>query len=425
MDLGVEHLATALQDQPEVRASILAAIAKVYQDLDMMDEALPLSREVLALNQALYGQASRQARDSMGILARLHGVRGEYDDAGDLHRRRLDLARMARPVDAAEVADAEIRIGRNLLNTSEAQAAEEHFLAAVDLAEANGLAREHVDALRSVADTQRQLGKLEESERNARRTVELTDLVRGENTAAAAFARGTLASTLSSLRKYDEAETYFRQAIDLLSETLGPEHGNTLTTHSNLARMYLNSGDFEAAAEQAGMAVKIGERTLGPSHPAVGRYLQNYSKALESLGRTAEAVAAFERTAQIFRDTLPLSSYQRATPLLSLSGIHLAQNRPVRAEAVASEALEILTVALPEGHAITGVADCRMGRSLMAQGRLEEAEFHLQRSTESLLDSNSFPAYREECLTAAAEFHRARGSDETVNRLEAALSATN
>ncbi len=422
LDLGVERLQTSLQDQPEVRASILSAIATVLQDLDRLDKALPLSKEALALNQEIYGETSRPARDSMGWLARLHGVRGEYARAGDLHRRRLELAQAAKPIDPAEVADAHIRIGRNYLNTSQTHEAESHFLAAVELAEANDLDRELVDALRSVADSQRSNGKLEEAERNARRTVELTDKVRGESTAAAAFARGTLASTLASLERFDEAEVYFQEAIDLLSRTLGPEHGNTLSTMSNLARMQLHR-DPASAAELAGRAVEIGERTLGESHPAVGRYLQNYSKALELLGRTDEAIAAFERTAQIFRETLPANDFKRATPLLSLSNIHLAQNRPEAAETTAREALDILEVALPEGHVITALANCRLGRSLRAQGKSEEATTYFDRATGPLLESTSFPEYRRECLVAASEFYREQGVTQQAATLEAALRA--
>jgi tetratricopeptide (TPR) repeat protein len=357
----------------------------------------------------------------MGILARLYGARGEYESAMQMHRQRLDLALAAQAPDPAEIADAHIRIGRTLLSISQAQEAESHFLAAVEAADADGLAREHVDALRSVADTQRLLGKLEDSESNARLTVELTDEVRGETTAAAAFARGTLASTLAKLRRFDEAEIYFHEAIDLLSRTLGPEHGNTLSTRSNLARMLLDSGDPAGAAEQAGLAVQIGERTLGPSHPAVGRYLQNYSKALELLGRTDEAIEGFERTAEVFRKTLPESDYKRATPLLSLAGIYLAQSRSIDAEAAAREALGILTGALPEGHVITAVADCRMGRALIAQSRTDEAQSYFERSTGPLLDTDSFPQYREECLAAAAEFHRSTGRVNEAARLETAL----
>jgi tetratricopeptide (TPR) repeat protein len=185
--------------------------------------------------------------------------------------------------------------------------------------------------------------------------------------------------------------------------------------------MLLDSGDPAGAAEQAGLAVQIGERTLGPSHPAVGRYLQNYSKALELLGRTDEAIEGFERTAEVFRKTLPESDYKRATPLLSLAGIYLAQSRSIDAEAAAREALGILTGALPEGHVITAVADCRMGRALIAQSRTDEAQSYFERSTGPLLDTDSFPQYREECLAAAAEFHRSTGRVNEAARLETAL----
>jgi len=345
--MGAERIQTSLEDRPEVRASILAAIADVYQDLNKADEALPLQEEALKLQQSLHGAASRQARDEMGMLARLQDMRGEYDVAGELHRKRLDLALAAEPQDVSEVADAHIRIGRHLLATSQYRKAEPHFQAAVDLAAANDLSWEYVDALRSLADTQRLLGKLEEAENTARLMVPQVIEVRGEGTPASAYARGTLARILGLRGKADEAEPYFAQAIEDLSNTLGPEHGDTLSTMNNLAKTRFENGDLVGAEELFVHIIETGQRALGRTHPRLGAYLQAYGTLLAQADRPDEAIEVHRRAAEIFRQTLAPDNPQRAEPLVSLSELYQEQSRLEEAERVTHE-LEAIRSSVPD-----------------------------------------------------------------------------
>jgi hypothetical protein len=110
-------------------------------------------------------------------------------------------------------------------------------------------------------------------------------------------------------------------------------------------------------------------------------------------------------------------------PLVSLASIHLTERRPAAAEAAAREALTTFADALPEGHYITAVADCRLARALVAQGRKGEAAAHFARATPPLLETRSVPEYRIECLGAAADFHVAQGDSAAAARLRAAIAA--
>jgi tetratricopeptide (TPR) repeat protein len=151
--------------------------------------------------------------------------------------------------------------------------------------------------------------------------------------------------------------------------------------------------------------------------------LQNLGTALVGADRLAEAVEVYERVAAINRQWLPADDHLRALPLLSLSGIHLEQREPIAAEAAAREALVTLNAALPAGHYITAVADCRVARALVAQGRTGEAGQHFERATPPLVETQSVPEYRRECLAAAAEFHERRGNGAEAARLRDVLAA--
>ncbi len=422
LDVGVERLQTSLTNRPAVRASILAAISEVYQDLGVLDRALPLREEALALEEATFGPASREVRDSLGRLALLRAELGEADAAGELYERRLSLALDATPPDAAEVADARIRLARFFIGQNRAADAERELQDVLAKAASGGVpAREVAEATRSLADAERVLGRLDESEATARRAVALVDETLGADSVAGAMARGTLAQTLGLLGGVDEADALFQTAIDTLERTLGPDHGHRLATISNWSVLRLNAGNLSGAESLLREIVAIGERVHGPRHPAVAGYLQNHATVLVRLGRRAEARAIYERVAALYRETLADDNYTRALPLVSLSGLHLTDNRPREAETAAREALDVLGRALPAGHFITAVAECRVARSLVARGQGASAREFFSRSADALVGATNVPEYRRECLTAAADFHAAAGDTTEAARLRAAL----
>ncbi len=422
LDVGTERLRASLTERPEVRASILSAIAQVYQDLGVLDRARPLREEALALQTALHGPSSREVRDSLGGLALVRGELGELEAAHALHEQRLALAEAARPVDPAEVADARIRLGRHLIGVSREQAAEPYLRAVLDGPDAGSLpAIVRIEATRALADVHRDLDRLEDSERAARRAIELADASLGAGSVAGALSRGTLAQTLGLMGRLEEADALFTEALATLERTLGATHAHRLATMSNLSVLRLNAGNLAGAEALLRETVEAGERVHGPRHPSVAGYLQNHATVLVRMGRPAEARERYERVAAIYRETLDRENYARALPLLSLAGLDLSGGRPVAAEASAREALETLRMALPEGHAITAVAECRVARALVARARPREALPFFERATAALTASTSVPEYRRECLEAAAALHQARGDAATASRIAAAL----
>ena len=422
LDLGVERLRTSLTDRPAVRAAILSAISQTYQDLGVFDRALPLREEARALQASLYGAASREVRDSLGALAVLRAARGELDAAGALHEQRLALAAAAAPPDVAEIASARIRFGRYLMTVSRAGDAEAQFEAVMELAGGGQVSPADLgEATRSLADAQRMLGRLAASEESARRAIELIDATAGEHSIAGALARGSLAQTLGELARFDDADALFQAVIDRLERLHGPNHFDRLTTMSNLSVLRLSAGNVAGAEVLLREIVEIGRRIYGERHPTVANYLQNHATALVRLGHLEEARVTYERVADIYREALDPGNHLRALPLLSLSGIHLAQERPARAEALAREALGILREALPAGHFITGVAECRVAQSLVALQKPADAGPLYASSIEALTATTSVPAYRRECLSAAAAFYQTQGNTDEADRLRLAL----
>jgi tetratricopeptide (TPR) repeat protein len=185
----------------------------------------------------------------------------------------------------------------------------------------------------------------------------------------------------------------------------------------------MNIGNIEGAILLLRDLVESGLRVYGDDQPELATVLQNLGTSLVLAERLDEARQVYERVVAINREWMPAANYRRALPLLSLSGIHLEQGQPAAAEAAAREALVTLNAALPAGHYITAVAECRVARALVAQGRTGEAERHFERATPPLVETQSVPEYRRECLAAAAEFHERRGNGAQAARLREVLAA--
>ncbi len=423
LDLGVERLGTSLEERPEARASILSAIAGVYQDLGIYERALPLREETLELQRSLYGTSSRPTRESLGRLASIHSGLGELDLATELFERWLEFALAAEPFDVAEIADARTRFGRHLFELSRTEAAEEQLRSAVALA-ADGDVPPliEVEATRSLADTQRLRGNFAESERSALRAVELADDHFGAASTPSALARATLATTYSGMGRREEADVVFRAAIEDLERTLGADHLHRLTTMTNYAVLKSSLGEWASAEKVLAEVVAIGERVYGEDHPQVADILQNYAGSMMRQGRFDEAIPIYERAAQIYRERVPEDNFVRALPLVSLADIYLTKSQSLDAERTTREAISILETALPEGHFVTAVAHCRLGRALVQQNRLSEAEPHFARSLDPIFEATIYPDYRRACLSSAAEFYRSRGNDELVSTIETVLA---
>jgi serine/threonine protein kinase len=423
LDLGVERLANSLATQPEARASILSAIAGVYEDLGAFEQALPLRQEALELQRTLFGSSSRPVRDSLGDLATIVAGLGDLERATELHEERLELALAVVPPDEGEITDVRTLFGRHLFTIYRSEAAEEQLLAAVDLTKrAQVSPLTEVEAIRSLADAQRLRGKLEEAEGSAHRAVDLADANFGVASSPSGLARATLATVYSARGKREEADATFREAIDALERTLGTDHGTRLSTMNNFALLQMSGEEFAEAARILAEVVEIGERVYGPDHPEVAHFLQNLGASLARLNRLEEAKVPLERAAQIYRDKVAEDNFVRALPLLTLSEIYLTQGDSAAAETTTKQAIAVLEQALPAAHPITAIARCRLARALVKQNQLARAEPQFARSLPPLLETTDFPDYRRACLGAAAAFYRSQGDRDQVARIEAALA---
>jgi eukaryotic-like serine/threonine-protein kinase len=421
LDIGAERLRAELVDRPAIREALLLALAEVYENLNAHDRALPLRKEVLALQEA----RAPGSLDVVESLGRLSASVGKLQGEEPLHAlldRWLTAAEALDPAQPAVVAEARVGIAVHAMATYELETAERHLREVIALAENAPIpARIQADAYRTLANLHQALDRLDLARAAAERALALRIEVDSDDSVETALARVALAQVLVEQGHLDEGDATYALALETLDRRLGPDHRLTLVSLNSLALLRREQQDHEGAAALLRRLVHSHRRVHGQHDKLVGDTLQNLATVLRESGQADEARRLHEEAAEVYRRAIGADSYHYALPRLSLASLDLAEGRPRDAERNAREALDILRRVLPGGHVVTAVAGCRVARALAGQGRMADARPLFEASAATLVPATVLSPYRHECLTAAAAFFARSGELERVATINRAL----
>jgi serine/threonine-protein kinase len=397
LEIGQRRIRTELQDQPELRASLLASISDVYASLDQHREAISLREEAVTLETQLYGPRSATVAESLRELGNRYAIYGDMERADALLERQLEISRSIFPARSPQLAVARIASGLHAGRRGNVEQSRALLLEGVERlrTDASAHARSLVDAL--IALEQQRSFVVEPLDFDPLREAERVALdAFGADSLQAALVQVRLASSMTNRGDYAGSERNFLAAIPVLEARLGENHGSTLAALNNLGYLYHRRGDLAGAEQTHRELLKRNIAKHGAVHRAVGDSYQNLGGALTHQGRYAESVPLHRKAYEIFRSVLNEDNYVIAVPLLSIAFAELQRDDLVAAEAAAREALQRLEPLAGALH-LQGVASCLVGLSLERQGLGAEGEA-LVAASHSLIGTTSLPdPYPELC----------------------------
>lgn len=219
-----------------------------------------------------------------------------------------------------------------------------------------------------------ELGRIEESEAEARTVLELRTRVLGPEHPDTLASRTILASALQHQGDYAPAEAEARGALEAFTRVLGPDHVNTLTTRSNLATILHLQGRHEEAETEGRATLQARIRVLGTEHPDIFLSRHNLGMNLEAMGRYEDAEAelrfALEGYARARGPEHPSTNTSRSRH----ADVLVSLGRLEEAETEARSALDIQTRALGLDHTDNLESRSALGILLRRLERYEEAE---------------------------------------------------
>lgn len=414
MDQNAPRITRELGGSPEVQASLLAVVARIYDGLALPERAQRYGEAALELLQQTGQVPSRNSVQVRLFLVQSLSSRGLYPAALAQAQRAIDeAAAIARgdDFDHARALRARGAIQRNLgaweLAHADAHAARAMFervrgkddpfvagtirdLAMIaagrgDFARCDELAREALAGLRANVDpaqlvlsnlraTQAAcltgLGDFDGAAQALRENLAAQQAVFGNDNLATAIAMNDLANVLNQRQQYAEAEQLLRTALAIEREQLGPQHASQAPLLLNLSRAVFEQGRHDEGIELQRQALFLTPKELEQQYAVA---LNNLGYKLYQVGRLAESEARLREALALFLKVAPRHPDVAMTQS-SLGRLLTEIGRAAEARPLIEQALALRRDVLPPGH--WAIADSRslLGACLLALGKRSEAE---------------------------------------------------
>ena len=381
LDRGAERIETSLADQPEVQAQMMHVIGSVYSSLGLYEAAERQLGAALERRRATYGAEHLEVAHTLRQLALVRQHVGDLDGAERGYREALG------PLRAAGTSDPELlQVLRDLAFVlSTRQQLDE---AEIVLREALALTEDspsvdRAGVLYGLAGLHHGKGELAEAEKLLRETIALHAAEGGRGHPDAASAMEDLALLVRFSGRLEEARRLHRDALDMRQRLYGEEHLEVADAMQHLAAVTQELSDYAAAEPLARRALELSERLRGAEHPISGLARQELARTLRSLGSYDEARRLFRATLEQHRRL-----YGAEHPFVLVSLIEMAEcdyearDYPA-AQRRFEEALALAKGKFDEEHSMVAAAQRLLGKTLAAQGRLDEALPLLRSSLET------------------------------------------
>ena len=405
LDRGSERIEKELAEEPEVRASLMGTMGRVYAQLGLFPQALPLLQNSVEERRRTLGDEDARVAESRNTLGTTLRKTARYDDAERELRAALEVRRKQLG-DSLATAQSENDLATLLCERGKWEEAER--LARASLETRRKLEVRHPDVAESLDTLAFALSgqdKKDGVEALLREALELrTDLL-GKHFFTAESMQN-LGTFLSEEGRLDEALPLFRKSLDLKREIFGATHPEVALGLDSLAFALQDKGEKVEAEKLFREAVDMQRKLLGDSHPKLGQALNNLAFVLNDRGDYEgardcffEAVAIYRRavsdehedtqkavanathlvTTEIERRKSELGAQDPKTlsARLDLAELYRITGRPADARPIAEEIFGLLSGTPDAEGALLARAETELGAALADQGMLDEAEVHL------------------------------------------------
>jgi eukaryotic-like serine/threonine-protein kinase len=381
LDQGAAKLYGELAgDDPEVRATLLAAIGGVYAEIGLSIEAKRHLDEALRVREKLFGadhldvaevanqlgvaalqasqlaaaeQRARQAlrireqqlgrndplvADSLLLLAATYRDMQRLDAAEELTVRALRIQESRFGPAASEVANTHNLLGmiyRDRGNLAAAEAAHRRALAN----QKYRLRPDHPDLaslLNNLGMVLLDRGMLEESFPYYRRSIDLKERSDGQ-TPRLAMSLYNLGRLETLLGLYAQAEPRLVRAQEICEATIGPENIEVGLIVGARGLIYRDRGELDRAAPLLRRGMRIMEATVGADHRHFAQKLLQMASLDVRRNRLREAATAQERGLRILRRQLEPAHAEISTAARDLARIVASQGDTTRAANLLAE----------------------------------------------------------------------------------------
>ncbi|MFW5816620.1 MAG: protein kinase domain-containing protein [Wenzhouxiangella sp.] len=276
-------------------------------------------------------------------------------------------------------ADLRHAIGYALQNLGDVDAAREQLDRSLQLRQANGSAL-------GLAEVHASLGLVEwwesDFESAETRFEQALAMLEGELDASARALRvqvlANWAAMMIDAGEYGKSEALALEALQSADATDGVSEETLASIWSSIATARDGLGRSEEALEAFERTRQLQLAATGEMHPSYAIVLNNLALMYHGMDRLDDATQTMQRSVEIRRATLGSSHPQTATALFNLARLQTLAGDLEYAEQNALEALTVATNGYSPGHPRVGKAHEALAIVLKGQGRWAEASSHAE-----------------------------------------------
>lgn len=376
-----------LTEAPEVRTELLGVMARLYANMEMQKDALPLLEERLAAQRAALGRSDPAVARTLTELARSQVQSGDYPAA---ERHALEAQQMFRAhgeESALEYAETYIVLGQVQYRLGRHRD-EEHlrtYQTGLELVTTHHPRHStRLVLLRGMARAEQALGRHDLA---LERSQEAAALIEAGAVDADGIERGgvfqSLGDTLNWASRNDEAEHYLRKAVVEYEQAGGPDHPYVSDGKRALAMLLAWSGRRSEAKDLLQSAFEAQRRVRGDDDPQLTTVIRlDLGRVLLMRGEYVESERHLQRVVDLWR----VSGAPTVNTTIQLARLHTEQGRFDLA-AAELEGLEEKAAQLHgPGSWVHATAINREATFHLAQGKLAQAQHLFERTDKEAND---------------------------------------
>lgn len=377
VDRGV-RLAGTLHDKPLIQSDLYQTLGTTSQKLGRLDQAESL------LQKALHDRQSMKDKDWAGIasiqsaLGLVYADEGKTKAAEDIARQSLDIIGSHAPGNRSLRGKAELALGSVMVDAGEQKQAIGVLGEATKTLEAadGPHSPELAQALGQLADAQIYMGNYDAADSLNRRALAIDRAFYGEDYPHVAEDLGNLAQTQEVRGYYANAESLEREALAIMEKWYGPDHPETARKLTTLASTLMYEKRDDEAEKLLERALDIQERVYGPQHPRVAYVLNVMGSVALDDKEFPVAEKDFSKVADIYRQAYGDWDYRGAVALGNLASVYQAEGRYAKCESMLLDVVGRFTRAVGSGNVNTGMAQVRLGRTLLLEKKYSASAAH-------------------------------------------------
>ncbi|MGV3708272.1 MAG: tetratricopeptide repeat protein, partial [Gemmatimonas sp.] len=345
LDRGAARIDSVLRGESDVQAELRGSLGRVYSNLGLYSDAVPLLRQshaqllkvhgpqhltvataqdrlglalmetnnfeeseallrdALVTRRELLGDVQLETAESIDHLATLLQQRGKLVAADSLFREALLVRKLVHGPTHIEVANSLNNLALLLYMRSEYDQAEPYYREALAMDETL-LGKDHpltAQIVHNLAQLQRQRGLYAEAETLYRRALASKRKMLGNRHPSTTINLNNLGLLLAQdLNRPREGAVLIREALELDRSMFGEQHSFVAEGKRNLAVVLRLDGDFKAAETLLRETLVVNRRLFGPEHVRVALNLYHLGLTLHLEGRVREALPLYRASEQLY-----------------------------------------------------------------------------------------------------------------------------